>query len=204
MIKPCERCGNDFESPHGPTKYCLDCKKIVLREHDRRCKQKRRQQAPPVICQRCGKTIVGKRRNCKWCNECRPIVEREQDRQSRERVKQRAQPKPVAKHEYTPRPKIYICRHCHEKFTSINRTTICPECKRIKHEEFMRQEEQRQAKLRQKNLKVDKATGKPIKTLDDWCREAAECGLDYGTYRTLVEAQGKTFAELKAQKEAFK
>lgn len=184
MIKTCERCGNDFEvTPNNfkRAKYCADCRKIVQREQLKQYKQRK---TSPVICQRCGKTIV----------------EREHNRQSKERVKQRAKPKPVAKAEYTPRPKICTCRHCHGKFTSINRTTVCPECKRIKHEEFLRQEDRRQAKLRQKNLKVDKATGKPIKTLDDWCREAAECGLDYGTYRTLVELHGKTFAELKAQK----
>lgn len=47
--------------------------------------------------------------------------------------------------------------------------------------------------------KVDEATGKPTKTLSDWAREAAECGLDYGNYRALIERQGKTFEELKAQ-----
>lgn len=36
------------------------------------------------------------------------------------------------------------------------------------------------------------------KTLADWCKEAAECNLDYGTYRGLIEA-GKTFDELKAR-----
>lgn len=34
--------------------------------------------------------------------------------------------------------------------------------------------------------------------LDDWIREAAECNLDYGTYRAMIE-RGKTFDELKAQ-----
>ena len=35
------------------------------------------------------------------------------------------------------------------------------------------------------------------KSLDDWAREAAECNLDYGTYRALIQ-QGKSFDELKA------
>lgn len=35
------------------------------------------------------------------------------------------------------------------------------------------------------------------KSLADWVREAAECNLDYGTYRALRNA-GKTFEELKA------
>lgn len=41
--------------------------------------------------------------------------------------------------------------------------------------------------------------GKPVKTLSAWCKEADECNLDYGAYRTLVELHGKTFEELKAQ-----
>lgn len=36
--------------------------------------------------------------------------------------------------------------------------------------------------------------GKP---LDEWVREASECGLDYGTYRQLRE-NGKSYDELKA------
>lgn len=45
---------------------------------------------------------------------------------------------------------------------------------------------------------VDKQVKRPTKTLDDWAREAAACGLDYGNYRALV-AQGKSFDEIKAQ-----
>lgn len=38
------------------------------------------------------------------------------------------------------------------------------------------------------------------KTLSDWCREAAECNLDYGNYRALIKS-GKTFEELKSRAE---
>lgn len=43
----------------------------------------------------------------------------------------------------------------------------------------------------------------PDKSLDDWAREAAECGMDYGTYRALIE-HGKTFDELKADADRSK
>ena len=46
--------------------------------------------------------------------------------------------------------------------------------------------------------KVAKAEKKPVKPLSEWVKEAAECNIDYGTYRTLIEMQGKTFDELKA------
>ncbi len=38
---------------------------------------------------------------------------------------------------------------------------------------------------------------KSTKTLEQWAREAAECNLDYGTYRGLIQL-GKTYEELKA------
>ena len=50
-----------------------------------------------------------------------------------------------------------------------------------------------------KQRAIDNAT--PRKSLDEWCREASECGLDYGNYRALIN-QGKTFEELKAQAES--
>lgn len=45
---------------------------------------------------------------------------------------------------------------------------------------------------------IDKALSRKIKTLDDYIREAAACGLDYGNYRALI-GQGKTFEEIKAR-----
>ena len=50
---------------------------------------------------------------------------------------------------------------------------------------------------RRKDKQSDK-TEVENKSLDDWCREAAECNLDYGNYRALI-TQGKSFDELKAQ-----
>lgn len=50
-----------------------------------------------------------------------------------------------------------------------------------------------------KQRAIDNAT--PQKSLAEWCREAAECGLDYGNYRALIN-MGKTFEELKAQAES--
>jgi len=36
------------------------------------------------------------------------------------------------------------------------------------------------------------------RTLADWEREAADCNMDYGTYRAQIEVFGKTYEELKA------
>ena len=53
--------------------------------------------------------------------------------------------------------------------------------------------------IRPTNIETPKPQGK---SLADWCREADECNLDYGTYRGLIE-QGHTFDELKAQNRPF-
>ena len=60
-----------------------------------------------------------------------------------------------------------------------------------KHNAYKRKKKaEREAKERAQELAK--------KSLEEWCREAAECNLDYGTYRGLI-AQGKSFEELKAQ-----
>ena len=76
---------------------------------------------------------------------------------------------------------------------------ICPACQERKKLKFLRQLQAEEAKKRLAQVKMDKATGKPVKTLDDWAREAAQCNLDYGTYRALIAA-GRTFEQLKAER----
>lgn len=83
---------------------------------------------------------------------------------------------------------IKTCERCSCKFETRKPRKFCPVC----YEKLSRGQI-----LQQK--KVDESIGNPTKTLGEWCREAAECNLDYGTYRTLVEFQGKTFDELKDQ-----
>lgn len=59
-------------------------------------------------------------------------------------------------------------------------------------------ENARRYRKRIRDQKLAKAQDKPTKPLSEWVKEAAECNLDYGSYRTLIEMQGKTFEELKA------
>lgn len=48
----------------------------------------------------------------------------------------------------------------------------------------------------EKEYKLKFSDGEP-KTLDDWVREATECGLDYGNYRALI-SMGKTYEQIKS------
>lgn len=82
-----------------------------------------------------------------------------------------------------------ICKQCGREFqASYIYTKYCSEeCrKKAKREQARKQ-------IAQLNASSAKA-----KTLTEWCKEAAECNLDYGNYRALIES-GKTFDELKAR-----
>lgn len=86
-----------------------------------------------------------------------------------------------------------ICPICHKKFAPVyNAQKFCSDECRTKAtlEKSRRLHSQKAAK------RVNEQS-KP-KTLADWCKEAAECNLDYGNYRALIES-GKTFEELKAR-----
>lgn len=94
---------------------------------------------------------------------------------------------------------ISTCELCGCRFETYKSKKVCPVCRDKRLRERRNERERIQRKRTYAQKKVDESIGKPTKTLDDWCREAAECNLDYGTYRALVELQGKTFDELKAQ-----
>ena len=74
------------------------------------------------------------------------------------------------------------CLHCSKLFVAHDSHTLF--CSRLCYDEF-RHKQKRKAQVKGKSL-------------SEWQREAAECNLDYGSYRGLIE-QGKTFEELKAQ-----
>ena len=97
---------------------------------------------------------------------------------------------------------IKTCEVCGKPLGDVYRQKrYCPECKRL----VVNDQNNVAKKLRKHKARIlsdinaHKATGQPVKLLAEWCREAAECNLDYGTYRTLVEIKGETFEELKAQ-----
>ncbi|MBR0061294.1 MAG: hypothetical protein IJP68_07410 [Selenomonadaceae bacterium] len=74
------------------------------------------------------------------------------------------------------------CLHCGKLFIAHDSQTLF--CSRLCYDQY-RNKQKRKAQVK----------GKP---LSEWQREAAECNLDYGTYRGLIAA-GKSFEELKAQ-----
>ena len=86
-----------------------------------------------------------------------------------------------------------ICQICHKDF--VPRYSFQKFCSDVCSKKA---ERLRHRKLRAQNAAKQVNEQSNPKSLDDWCREAAECNLDYGNYRALIES-GKTFDELKAR-----
>lgn len=123
---------------------------------------------------------------------------------------------------YRKKPFVIHCAVCGEEvITNSGKTKYCRECAdKIRRQQIRESDHQRDRRTfktclqcgkkflaqsakycsqqcRNKAAKKAKEQRKCSKTLDDWLREAAECNLDYGTYRALRQA-GKTYDELKA------
>ena len=223
MIKTCAHCGKEFDTKQVEStyKYCShECRRNANLQKQRQRRAAERGETIAVqphnpTCQRCGKELVGRTFAAKYCDECREIQRRENarrfkethrehvrelNRKYREQKRQERPPKPnKPPPNFAPTPKIRqrVCSSCGVEFAAMGDAKICPACK---HGRWLVQQKREKAKqLAQREF--DKATGKPVKTLDDWAREADECNLDYGTYRALIAA-GRTFAELKAQADA--
>ena len=92
---------------------------------------------------------------------------------------------------------LKTCKWCGKEFEA--QSTLAKYCsdscrKKAAAESFKQFQARQKAKV-----PTDKIVARKPKTLADWCREADECNLDYGTYRALIEHGGKTFEELRAQ-----
>lgn len=132
-------------------------------------------------CKFCGVEMPGVAPNRKYCSRaCRE--------------KARAQRQPAT----TQEPPNATCVVCGKPFHAARayQKYCSDECNREVQKKLARE---RLARQKAAELEA-RATNQHVKTLDDWIREAAACNLDYGTYRALI-AQGKSFAELKAEAE---
>lgn len=90
------------------------------------------------------------------------------------------------------------CPHCLKEFLpKVPRQIYCTEQCQRKAYALKQGQKPRVSKKELIAEAVAKASEQPVKTINDWAREAAECNLDYGNYRALIAA-GKTYEELKA------
>lgn len=180
LIKKCENCGAEFQARGHSAKYCPDCRKIVDARLAREYKIRARAARQPVkkTCARCGKPFeVFEDSRRRFCFECYQIQQIERGARLQARLKTK------------PR----VCVKCGREFTGMAHQKTCDDCLAEQKRETQRRIQERYDKQRQ--VTKPKSTGK---SLDDWAREAAQCNLDYGTYRALIAA-GRTFEQLKAE-----
>ena len=175
MIQTCRICGKEFK----PKPNELFCSPECRRENRNRKQRERYKKPVEVKCAHCGKVFEAKGKRAYCSDKCRDAAYTY--RLNAERKK----------------PEIAVkCKQCGKEFeTRYPHALYCSdECRKVaKLEEYRRLDGYINAHKVNSNA--------PRKTLDDWCREAAECNLDYGNYRALIES-GKTFAELKANAES--
>lgn len=139
-------------------------------------------------CVRCGKEIYG-HKLAKYCGKCREEVIREQKIESRERKKEP---------DYTPRykPKKRACACCGEEFYGFPLSKYCEKCRpKVRRERDTLSRQRRRKEQSVLRVKPVNPTGKP---LEEWICEAAEFGIDYGLYRTMIERMGMTKEQVQA------
>ena len=165
----CAYCGAEFESDNPAKKYCsADC---CVKNSRARARERYLKLNPPrqIKCAFCGKEFTTIYVRQKYCSE----------RCCSEAHKQKDKARIILQKQCSNCGKKFITRRSDQLYCSAE----CADCYTSKKPPLLKPK--RQAK----------PSGK---TIDDWCREAAECNLDYGNYRALI-AQGKSFDELKAQ-----
>lgn len=184
--KTCAQCGKKYTALTTTQRYCS--KECSSAAQGYRPLTKERQ------CPTCGKKFISTAPAQKYCStECRPNYNFKPPRVAIRKVCERCGK------EYTVtspnqrycsaecRQALRECVICGVKFSPKNPTTrYCSDCAKAIH---------RPTPAKSKSTKP-KSTRE--KTLTEWLREAAECHMDYGLYRALVEKTGRTFEQCKA------
>lgn len=180
----CECCGQEFTPRTNGgrrQRYCSkECRRFAINAQTKKS-QPRTTADKTAVCAICGKQFTRRDGKELFCSpECRNEAKLRWQR----------------KHAKALPPKH--CAACGKEFKpSSNQGKYCsPECRR---KGYAKKTKVEVARGNAQNL-TDKAVKRPTKTLDDWAREAFACGLDYGTYRALID-RGKSFEELKARYE---
>ena len=179
MKRMCKICGQEFYTLKNELYCSAECRREQKRRQQRDYHAAQRKTSVKVKCAHCGKVFEAKGKQIYCSDKCRDAAYTY--RLNAERKK----------------PEIAVkCKQCGKEFKPrhLNELFCSDECRKVaKREEYRRLNGYINARKVNSNA--------PRKMLDEWCREAAECNLDYGTYRALIEL-GKTFEELKARAES--
>lgn len=192
LTKTCRNCGKEFV-PYVHTQLFCSSKcgdAFRYRESKRKTTVPTKLQQEPKketkICLNCGREFETHRATQKYCSgKCG------------EAFRSRNAPKKPKK-ELSPKK----CAYCGKEFIPNEHSQIycSSKCRqrRMNHNKALRT---KSFSAKAKSLLMRNPT-KPKKSSTEWEREAAECNMDYGTYRTMIECCGKTFEELFATKDS--
>ena len=199
----CEICGKTFQPNKHNQKFCSDC---AIEGYKIKRQKARAKTTPPrheiaeKTCEQCGKTFKPTRPYQKYCSKTCKVAHRNNPEKTCPicgkkfiPATRRANFCPECSHYIYSRDKI--CKNCGLSFKpdSMEQNFCSNSCK----EEYS----SRRMKKAQTNETdfsfMPKKSGKNKKTLPEWQKEAALCGMSYGMYRNAVEHLGKTFDELK-------
>lgn len=173
----CIRCGKVMHAVNLGRRFCTEC------SHQKRLEEGRAryrtltgmEEALPIrVCVICGK-------------EFKPVIAVQiccSEECSKKRKSQMAMARQRARAKGEPPGQSSKCRRCGKEYWRTGTQIYCPDCRKLLNYS------------KYKKLHP-KPKPKPAKPLDAWIKEARECNLDYGTYRTLIQI-GKTFEELKS------
>lgn len=169
MKQTCKICGKEF----NPKPNELFCSPECRRENRNRKQRERYKKPVEVKCAHCGKIFETKTTAKKYCSD---------------RCRETSYWKRRAAEYAKPSAKMH-CEECGKEFEPrLSTQRYCsPQCAEIY--------------IKPKSTAKSQPKSQPKsqgKALSDWCREAAECNLDYGNYRALIES-GKNFDELKSR-----
>ena len=177
----CEQCGKEFENnyraPHQ--RFCSKkCRDNWWWYH----RKKNIDRPPPDkrICVICGKEFETIYPFKKCCSDKCSLENKR--RRSKDYFYKNISAKP--KLEPKVKAETEICRNCGKKFKPERGTAQF--CCRACYNEYRKPKPKAQPKTKHPSQ------------LNDLIKQAAECNLDYGTYRGLIAA-GKSFEELKVQ-----
>jgi len=208
----CAHCGAEFEPKRRSQKYCSKkcCDRVsLLKKRDlpqtKKCAQSG---AESKKCPICGSEFEPKRRSQKYCSRECQIKNNNAQAAEKRKAAQAEKPKPKPKclicgqefeptrsqQKYCPNCQVkggqIKCVHCGKLFTPVFKGTSF--CSRLCYRLYI---EKKKAAAKEILDAVSHGQGG---CLNDLAKLAAECNLDYGTYRGLIAA-GKTHDELKAQ-----
>lgn len=202
--KKCLHCGKSFTPTKKSQKYCsVRCRhqNELLRKKDSK---------PKKTCEICGKPIY--KRNQKYCSDCTPYKKRDPMKKTcpvcgnifvttRKKAKYCSQTCSDAAHSAQDRERYVAskpeveqtCQNCGKEFIATStRQVFCSRSCKEEYEKLLYSSKPKVSKTAFSSSKKPKSG----KTIEQWNREAAQCGMSYGLYRAAINA-GKTFDELK-------